>query len=41
MLNLIKEWVASLKHNNDEVSSNDLAVIWLRGANQSDYHFNT
>ena len=39
MLNLIKEWVASLKHNNDEVSSNDLAVIWLHGANQSGLSF--
>ena len=39
MLNLIKEWVASLKHNNDEVGSNDLAVIWLHGANQSGLSF--
>ena len=39
MLNLIKEWVASLKHNNDEVGSNDLAVIRLHGANQSGLSF--
>tara|TARA_B100000575_G_scaffold271488_1_gene252822 strand:+ start:27 stop:698 length:672 start_codon:yes stop_codon:yes gene_type:complete len=39
MLNLIKEWVNSLKHKNDEVGSNDLAVIWLHGANQSGLSF--
>ena len=39
MLNLIKEWVTSLKHKNDDVSSNDLAVIWLHGANQSGLSF--
>ena len=39
MLNLIKEWVTSLKHKNDEVGSNDLAVIWLHGANQSGLSF--
>ena len=39
MLNLIKEWVTSLKYKNDEVGSNDLAVIWLHGANQSGLSF--
>ncbi len=39
MLNLIKEWVISLKYKNDEVGSNDLAVIWLHGANQSGLSF--
>ena len=39
MLNLIKEWVTSLKHKNDETGSNDLAVIWLHGANQSGLSF--
>ena len=39
MLNLIKEWVTSLKYKNEEVGSNDLAVIWLHGANQSGLSF--
>ena len=39
MLNLIKEWVNSLKHKNGEVGSSDLAVIWLHGANQSGLSF--
>ena len=39
MLNLIKEWVTSRKHKNDEAASNDLAVIWLHGANQSGLSF--
>ena len=39
MLNLIKEWVTSLKYKNDEVGSNDPAVIWLHGANQSGLSF--
>ena len=39
MLNLIKEWVSSLKYKKAEVGSNDLAVIWLHGANQSGLSF--
>ena len=35
MINLIKKWLAPLKHENVENSSDYISVIWVHGANQS------
>ena len=39
MLNLIKKWLTPLKQENDQMVSEDLAVIWIHGANQSGLSF--
>jgi len=39
MLNFIKKWLTPLKQENDERVSEDLAVIWIHGANQSGLSF--
>ena len=39
MLNLIKKWLTLLKQENDQTVSEDLAVIWIHGANQSGLSF--
>ena len=39
MLDLIKKWATSLILRNDEVGFDDLAVIWIHGANQSGLSF--
>ncbi len=39
MLNLIKKWLTPLKQENDQTVSEDLAVIWIHGANQSGLSF--
>tara|TARA_A100001015_G_scaffold286610_1_gene355496 strand:+ start:922 stop:1581 length:660 start_codon:yes stop_codon:yes gene_type:complete len=39
MLNLIKKWLTPLKHENDDVVSEGLSVIWIHGANQSGLSF--
>ena len=39
MLNLIKKWLTLLKQESDQTVSEDLAVIWIHGANQSGLSF--
>ena len=39
MLNLIKKWLTLLKQENEQTVSEDLAVIWIHGANQSGLSF--
>ena len=39
MLNLIKRWFIPLKHGINEADSDELAVIWVHGANQSGLSF--
>ena len=39
MLNLIKKWLTLLKQEKDHTVSEDLAVIWIHGANQSGLSF--
>tara|TARA_B100002051_G_scaffold142333_1_gene134991 strand:- start:56 stop:307 length:252 start_codon:yes stop_codon:yes gene_type:complete len=39
MLDLIKKWLTSLIHGNDEVGFDGLSVIWIHGANQSGLSF--
>ena len=39
MLNLIKKWLTPSKQENDQMVSEDLAVIWIHGANQSGLSF--
>ncbi len=39
MLNLIKKWITPLKQENDQMVYEDLAVIWIHGANQSGLSF--
>ncbi len=39
MLNLIKKWLAPIKHELNGSNSNDLSVIWIHGANQSGLSF--
>ena len=39
MINLIKKWLAPLKHENVENSSDYISVIWVHGANQSGLSF--
>jgi len=39
MLNIIKKWLTLLKQENDQTVSEDLAVIWIHGANQSGLSF--
>ena len=39
MLNLIKKWLTPLKVENDQTASENLAVIWIHGANQSGLSF--
>jgi len=39
MLDLIKKWLTSLIHGNDEGGFDGLSVIWIHGANQSGLSF--
>ncbi len=39
MLNFIKKWLTLLKQENDQTFSENLAVIWIHGANQSGLSF--
>ncbi len=39
MLNLIKKWLTLFRQENDQMVSEDIAVIWIHGANQSGLSF--
>ena len=39
MINFIKRWFVPLKHEIEEVDSDELTVIWVHGANQSGLSF--